>query len=109
MKIKCIGYSQALVLALLFFSDVEAVKTGRLSDKLRDLSSTYPETRVLENKLTKMVRLQPSLSTSLSKIDRLTDTSKISEAASSIVIPTSNAVLAPVKTHHSHHHVAAVA
>ena len=55
----------------------------RLSDKLRDLSSTYPETKLLEHKLTKMVKLQPELTNSLRNLNKLTTFSADALASSS--------------------------
>jgi hypothetical protein len=52
MKFNVISQAMMLVMLLGNSSDsnyqyVKAVYTSRLSDKLRDLSSTYPETKML--------------------------------------------------------------
>jgi len=45
---------------------------GRLSDAVKDLSSKVPETMVLENKLSNMMRLQPKIESVLGKINHMT-------------------------------------
>ena len=62
MKYKCIA--QAIAVAMLVDSSL-ALDQHRLSDKLREFGSKYPETKMLESKLTKMVKLQPLIQQSL--------------------------------------------
>ena len=37
------------------------VQEGRLSDQMKSLSAKLPETKVLEGKLTDMMKLQPTI------------------------------------------------
>lgn len=44
---------------------MSVVQTQRLSDKLKDISAKIPETKVLENKLEKMVKMEPQMEKTL--------------------------------------------
>ena len=71
---------QALVLALMCLTDdvsAKAKHTLRFSDKIRELTSSYPETKILENKLSKLAKLRPAIQDSLNGIDKFTDVSGI--------------------------------
>jgi hypothetical protein len=48
------------------------VQEGRLSDQMKNLSAKLPETKVLETKLTDMMKLQPSIQKTLIKLNHLT-------------------------------------
>lgn len=41
----------------------------KLSDKMIDLGAKLPETRVLENKLAKIVKLEPQVQSTLAKVN----------------------------------------
>ena len=44
----------------------------KLSDKMIDLGAKLPETRVLEHKLAKIVKLEPQVKETLAKVNQLT-------------------------------------
>jgi len=44
-----------------------------------DLGAKLPETKVLENKLNKMVKLQPQITSALKKMDKITTMPDVSE------------------------------
>merc|ERR1712166_595212 len=68
---------------------------SRLSDALKELSSKIPETAVMENKLTKMMKLAPNVTDSLEKINYITS---IPEQSAPIVTAAAAAAAAPKET-----------
>jgi len=47
-------------------------QSGKLSDQIIDLSAKLPETKVLEAKLTKMVKLEPTVEKAVESVNALT-------------------------------------
>jgi len=56
----------------MFIDQAAAVREAKLADLLKDLGAAYPETKVLENKLEKLVRMKPAIEASMGKLDELT-------------------------------------
>jgi hypothetical protein len=47
---------------------MSVVQTERLSDKLKEISASIPEAKVLERKLETMVKMEPVMEKTLTKI-----------------------------------------
>ena len=62
----------SLAVALLINS-CAATDENRLSDQIKELSTKLPETKVLENKLTKMVKLEPRIHKTMIRLNKITN------------------------------------
>ena len=60
-----------LAVALLINSST-AIDQNRLSDQIAELSTKLPETKVLENKLVKMVKLSPKIHKTMIRLNKVT-------------------------------------
>ena len=58
---------------------MSVVQTERLSDKLKEISASIPEAKVLERKLETMVKMEPVMEKTLAKIKQATSIPSIAE------------------------------